>query len=215
LIPRSATVRSSSKDSREAEADVVHLLVVPCKYLIMFCQPGASLQISMVPMNLLAAGETADYIDTGSWAGKAIQEARKIGNVNVIGSTKSDNYARIPSSPELMPTPGAAYIHLTSNNTIEGTEWKELPPRGVVGDMPLVSDTSSDIFSRPIEVDRHALIYAGPQKPGPGRRRSSSATTCSAGVANGAALPTMLSYARGARVPTARLPSRGNEISPW
>jgi phosphoserine aminotransferase len=181
-----------------AEADIRILAGVPSNYRILFLQGGASLQFSMVPMNLLAAGETADYIDTGSWAGKAIQEACKIGNVNVIGSTKSDNYARIPSSSELMPTPGAAYIHMTSNNTIEGTEWKELPPRGVVGDMPLVSDTSSDIFSRPIDVARHALIYAGAQKNlGPAGvtiviiRDDMLARS----VANGAALPTMLNYA--------------------
>src|SRR4029077_4672808 len=145
---RSATFESILE---RAEADIRSLANIPANYKILFLQGGASLQFSMVPMNLLPAGETADYIDTGSWADKAIQEARQVGNINVIGSTKSDNYARIPSSSELMPTPGAAYIHMTSNNTIEGTEWRELPPRGVVGDMPLVSDTSSDIFSRPID----------------------------------------------------------------
>jgi phosphoserine aminotransferase len=148
----------------QAEADIRTLAGIPTNYRILFLQGGASLQFSMVPMNLLPAGGTADYIDTGSWADKAIQEARKAGSVNVVGSTKSDNYARIPSSSELMPTPGAAYIHMTSNNTIEGTEWKELPPQSVVGDIPLVSDTSSDIFSRPTDIARHALLYAGAQK---------------------------------------------------
>src|SRR5215470_10817023 len=112
----------------EAEADIRTLGAIPSNYRVLFLQGGASLQFSMVPMNLLGAGATADYIDTGSWADKAIKEARKVGRVNVIGSTKSDNYARIPSPSELTPTPGAAYVHLTSNNTIEGTEWKDLPP---------------------------------------------------------------------------------------
>src|SRR5580765_918406 len=182
----------------KAQDDIRALAGVPADYKILMLQGGASLQFSMVPMNLLGAGATADYIDTGSWAGKAIQEARKLGNVNVTGSTKSDHYARIPSSSEVMPTPGAAYIHMTSNNTIEGTEWKDLPPRDVLGDIPLVSDTSSDIFSRPIDVPRHALIYAGAQKNlGPAGvtiviiRDDMLARS----VANGAALPTMLNYA--------------------
>jgi phosphoserine aminotransferase len=124
-------------------------------------QGGASLQFSLVPMNLLTPGATADYIDTGSWSDKAIKEARRVGKVNVTGSTKADNYSRIPAVPELKFTPGAAYVHLTSNNTIEGTEWKSLPD---VGAVPLVSDASSDIFSRPIDIGRHGLIYAGAQK---------------------------------------------------
>src|SRR5689334_23728814 len=115
----------------------------------------------MVPMNLLTSGAIADYIDSGSWAEKAIKEARKIGTVNIAASTKSENYCRVPRQDELKLTPGAAYVHMTSNNTIEGTEYKQLPD---VGAAPLVSDTSSDMFSRPIDVARHALIYAGAQK---------------------------------------------------
>jgi phosphoserine aminotransferase len=115
----------------------------------------------MVPMNLLKEGSTADYIDTGSFADKAIKEARKLGTVNVAASTKSDHYARLPSQSELKLTRGAAYVHMTSNNTIEGTEYTQLP---AVGDAPLVSDTTSDMFSRPIDVSRHGLIYAGAQK---------------------------------------------------
>jgi phosphoserine aminotransferase len=114
-----------------------------------------------VPMNLLAAGATADYIDSGSWAEKAVKEGKKIGTVNVAATTKGENYSRLPEDAELRLTPGAAYVHMTSNNTIEGTEYKSLP---AVGDAPLVSDASSDIFSRPIDVTRHALIYAGAQK---------------------------------------------------
>jgi phosphoserine aminotransferase len=93
-------------------------------------QGGATLQFSMVPMNLLAASTTADYIDTGSWADKAIKEAKKVGTVNIAASTKADNYTRIPAPQDLKLTPGAAYVHITSNNTIEGTEWKAPPTSG-------------------------------------------------------------------------------------
>jgi phosphoserine aminotransferase len=124
-------------------------------------QGGASLQFSMAPMNLLPPGSTADYIDTGSWAVKAIEEARKIGSVKVAASSASDGYSRITTQQELKLTPGAAYVHLTTNNTIEGTEWKALPD---VGPAPLVADASSDIFSGPIDISRFGLIYAGAQK---------------------------------------------------
>src|SRR5947208_636555 len=145
----------------QAEADIRALANIPPRYKVLFLQGGASLQFSMVPMNLLAPAATADYIDAGSWGEKAIKEAKKIGNVNIAASTRSDNYSRVPSQTELKLTPGAAYVHMTSNNTIEGTEHKDLPD---VGDVPLVSDTSSDMFSKPIDVARHALIYAGAQK---------------------------------------------------
>jgi phosphoserine aminotransferase len=145
----------------EAEQSIRTLASIPSNYKVLFLQGGASLQFSMVPMNLLAAGATADYIDGGSWAEKAIKEAKKIGAVNVAATTKSENYSRLPRQAELKLTPGAAYVHMTSNNTIEGTEYKTLP---AVGDVPLVSDTSSNMFSRPIDVARHALIYAGAQK---------------------------------------------------
>src|SRR5436305_15344982 len=145
----------------QAEADVRALADIPPNYKVMFLQGGASLQFSMVPMNLLTPGATADYIDSGSWADKAIKEAKKVGTVNIAASTKAENYSRLPRQSELKLTPGAAYVHMTSNNTIEGTEYKDLPD---VGDVPLVSDTSSDMFSKPIDVARHALIYAGAQK---------------------------------------------------
>jgi phosphoserine aminotransferase len=137
------------------------LASIPQNYKILMLQGGASLQFSMVPMNLLPAEATADYIDTGSWADKAIKEARRTGKVNVIGSTKRDNYTRIPTQDELTPTPGAAYVHLTSNNTIEGTQWKSIPE---VGNTPLVVDASSDIFSGPIDIGQHGVVYAGAQK---------------------------------------------------
>ena len=145
----------------ETEADIRALAAIPSNYRVLFLPGGASLQFSMVPMNFLASSATADYIDGGSWAEKAIKEAKKVGTVNVAASTKGEGYTRIPGQAELKLTPGAAYVHMTSNNTIEGTEYKQLPD---VGAAPLVADTSSDMFSRPLEVSRHALIYAGAQK---------------------------------------------------
>jgi phosphoserine aminotransferase len=144
-----------------AEADVRAVAGIPANYKVLFLQGGASTQFSMVPMNLLTPGSVADYIDAGSWGDKAIKEAKKVGSVNIAASTRAENYSRVPLQSELTLTPGAAYVHMTSNNTIEGTEYKTLPD---VGDAPLVGDTSSDMFSRPIDVARHALIYAGAQK---------------------------------------------------
>jgi phosphoserine aminotransferase len=145
----------------QAEADVRSIAAIPAGYKVLFLQGGASTQFSMVPMNLLTAGATADYVDAGSWGDKAIKEAKKVGAVNVAASTKAENYARVPAQAELKLTPNAAYVHITSNNTIEGTEYKALPD---VGGAPLVNDASSDMFSRPIDVAKHALIYAGAQK---------------------------------------------------
>jgi phosphoserine aminotransferase len=144
-----------------AEADFRALARIPEGYHVLFLQGGASTQFSMVPMNLLAAGATADYIVTGSWSKKAVKEAKKVGAVNVAATTEAENFARIPRQDELKLTPGAAYVHYTSNNTIFGTEWRSEP---AVGDAPLVCDASSDIFSRPIDVGRYGLIYAGAQK---------------------------------------------------
>jgi phosphoserine aminotransferase len=187
-----------------AEADMRALAAIPANYRVLFLQGGASLQFSMVPMNLLADESTADYIDTGSWADKAIVEARKVGLkgggspgsvINVAGSTKTDQYTRIPGQSELTLTAGAAYVHMTSNNTIEGTEWRELPD---VGDVPLVSDTSSDMFSRPIAIARHGLIYAGAQKNlGPAGLTLVIIRDdlLERSAARSATLPTMLNYA--------------------
>jgi phosphoserine aminotransferase len=155
--------RSSTFESilAAAEADVRALAGIPDTYRVLFLQGGASLQFSMVPMNLLDAGGVADYVDAGSWADKAIQEARKVGRVHIAASTKAEGYSRIPSQDEMTFSPGASYVHITSNNTIEGTQYRRLPDTGI---LPLVSDTSSDMFSRPLDVARHALIYAGAQK---------------------------------------------------
>jgi phosphoserine aminotransferase len=144
-----------------AIADIRELSGLDDRYQVLMLQGGASLQFSMVPMNLLGGGRTADYIDTGSWADKAAKEARRVGAVNVTGSTKADNYNRIPDPGEVKLTPDAAYVHITTNNTIEGTEWKDLPATGGV---PLVADASSNIFSRPMDFHRFGLVYAGAQK---------------------------------------------------
>jgi phosphoserine aminotransferase len=145
----------------QAETDVRRLGGVPAGYRVLFLQGGASTQFSMVPMNLMAPGATADYIDSGSWAEKAYKEAKKVGDARLAATTQSEGYSRLPRQSDLQLTDAAAYVHMTSNNTIEGTEYRTLPD---VGDRPLVSDTSSDMFSRPIDVARHALIYAGAQK---------------------------------------------------
>jgi phosphoserine aminotransferase len=144
-----------------AATGIRELAGVPPNYRILFLQGGASLQFSMVPMNLLRKGTGADYIDTGTWAVKAVEEARRVGTITVTGSTKADKYNRIPTPAELQLSPIASYVHITTNNTIEGTEWKTLPE---VADVPLVADASSDILSGPIDVARFGLIYAGAQK---------------------------------------------------
>jgi phosphoserine aminotransferase len=144
-----------------AEANIRRLANIPDDYHVLFLQGGASLQFSMVPMNILPKDGKADYIITGIWSKKAMKEAQKVGQVNVAASTESENFARIPKQDELKLDPEAAYLHFTTNNTIHGTEWKGEPDAGGV---PLVADASSDIFSRPVDVSKYALIYAGAQK---------------------------------------------------
>lgn len=143
------------------EADLRSLAGIPDNYHVLFLQGGASLQFSMVPMNLLPGDGSADYVVTGSWSQKAVKEAKRVGAVKIAGSTESEKFTRVPAQPELALDPGAAYVHITTNNTIYGTEWHWLPDTGAV---PLVADASSDIFSRPIEVAKYGLIYAGAQK---------------------------------------------------
>jgi phosphoserine aminotransferase len=137
---------------------VKELLNVPEGYSVLFLQGGASLQFAMVPMNLLGENQTAAYLDSGVWANKAIKEAKMIGNVNVVASSKDKNYTFIPKDFKIPED--SAYFHYTSNNTIYGTELMEAPETSV----PLVCDMSSDIFSRKINVADYALIYAGAQK---------------------------------------------------
>lgn len=143
------------------EADIRKLAGVPDNYKILFLQGGASLQFSMVPMNLMPPGGSADYIVTGSWSEKAVKEAKKVGNVNIAATTQEGNFTRIPKQHEIAVAPGTAYVHMTSNNTIFGTEWKYVPD---VGGAPLVCDTSSDMFSGPLDIRKFGLVYAGAQK---------------------------------------------------
>ena len=144
-----------------AEADLRALAGVPAGYKVLFLQGGASLQFSMVPMNLLTAGTAAYYVITGDWARRALKEAKRVGATHVAASTEAGGFTRIPDQHELVLTAGASYVHMTSNNTIHGTEWAYVPN---VGSAPLVCDASSDIFSRPIDIDKFGLIYAGAQK---------------------------------------------------
>jgi phosphoserine aminotransferase len=145
----------------QATAGLRELLNVPENYHILFLQGGASLQFSMVPMNFLSQGGSADYILTGSWGKKALKEAKKSGAVNVAATMADGGFTRVPAQDELNLDPKAAYVHITTNETIEGVEWKTEPN---VGDAPLVADASSDILSHPIDVGKYALIYAGAQK---------------------------------------------------
>ncbi len=144
-----------------AQADMRKLAGIPDNYHILFLQGGASLQFSMVPMNLLPAGGKADYVVTGSWSKKAIKEAQRIGTVNVAATTEGDGFKRVPKQEELKLDPEAAYVHITTNETIHGVEFKYDPE---TGDVPMIADASSDIFSHPLNVSKYAMIYAGAQK---------------------------------------------------
>lgn len=136
------------------------LLRLDERYHVLFLQGGASLQFCMVPMNALPDGASADYVDTGTWSSKAIQEARTLGKtISVAASSEDRNYSYIP--PTLSLDPHAAYVHMTSNNTIKGTQWHAFPETGGV---PLVADMSSDILSRPLDPSPFGIIYAGAQK---------------------------------------------------
>lgn len=142
----------------EAQSLVKELLGLGDEYSVLFLQGGASLQFAMVPYNLLDEGSAAAYLDTGVWASKAIKEAKLFGEVTVVASSKEANYTYIPKEYEIPA--GASYFHITSNNTIFGTQLKAFPDSPV----PLVADMSSDIFSREFDANKFALIYAGAQK---------------------------------------------------
>jgi phosphoserine aminotransferase len=144
-----------------ADSGIRELMRVPDNYHVLFLQGGASLQFSMVPMNFLPQDGSADYIITGSWGKKALKEARRSGAVNVAATMADGGFTRVPGQDELNLDPKAAYVHITTNETIEGVEWKQGPE---VGDVPLVADASSDILSHAIPIEKYALIYAGAQK---------------------------------------------------
>lgn len=145
----------------QAKADLRQVAGIPDDYDVLFLQGGASLQFSMVPMNLLPAGGSADYVVTGSWSKKAVKEANRVGTARIVATTEPDGFSRIPGADELTFDQAAAYVHITSNNTIAGTQWQQFPDTGGV---PLVSDASSDILSAPIDVSKFGVIYAGAQK---------------------------------------------------
>ncbi len=144
-----------------AEQDLRDLLSVPDNYKVLFLQGGASQQFAQIPLNFMAEGGSADYIDTGIWSAKAIEEAQRFGHVNVAASAKGYDYFAIPGQNEWQLSDDAAYVHYTPNETIGGLEFGWIPE---VGDKPLIADMSSTILSRPLEVSKFGMIYAGAQK---------------------------------------------------
>ena len=151
--------------AERAEADLIALLEVPSEYKVLFLQGGATTQFAMVPMNLLGDATRADYVNTGSWSSKAIKEAGRFCEVNVAASSAVSNFDRIPPFAEWSRSSDAAYLHICSNETIGGVQFHDLPPDlDYPLDCPIVADMSSDILSRPIDVSRFGLIYAGAQK---------------------------------------------------
>ncbi len=144
-----------------AKSLLIEIFQIPNNYHVLFLQGGASLQFAMVPMNLLAPGKSADYIVTGSWAKNALKEAKIIGTTNVAGSSENTNFSRILQQKELKLDPHAVYCHITSNNTIFGTQYKTFPE---TGNVPIVADMSSDILSKKVDFKKIGLIYGGAQK---------------------------------------------------
>ncbi len=161
LLEMSHRSKEYERVHEEAAALLRELLGIPEGYSVLFVQGGASTQFAMVPLNLAGPDKSGAYVLTGSWANKAYQEARLLGGASVAASTEGDRFSRMPKPDELSIPADAAYVHLTSNETIEGTQWPEYPDTGAV---PLVADMSSDLLCRPIDVSRFGLIYAGAQK---------------------------------------------------
>ncbi len=144
-----------------AEADLRDLLAIPDTYKVLFLQGGATLQFSMIPQNLLGKKSVADYVYTGQWSKKAIAEARKFCKVQLAASSEDRSFTYVPKRESWHLDPAAAYVHITSNETIGGVEYQWVPD---AGDVPLVADMSSHLLSRPVDVSRYGLIYAGAQK---------------------------------------------------
>ncbi len=142
------------------EANLRSLLSIRDDYAVIWTQGGATLQMAMVPLNLAAPGDTVDYVQTGSWGKKAYSEAKKACNANLVADSSDRNFTYIPDESEWQRSDNAAYLHITSNETIAGVEYHDAPG----GDVPIVSDMSSTLLSRPIDVSRYAVIYAGAQK---------------------------------------------------
>ena len=142
------------------ETNLRSLLSISDDYAVIWTQGGATLQMAMVPLNLAAPGDTVDYVQTGSWGKKAFSEAKKSCNANLAADSSDRNFTYIPAESDWQRSDNAAYLHITSNETIAGVEYHDVPG----GDVPIVSDMSSTILSRPIDVSRYAVIYAGAQK---------------------------------------------------
>ncbi len=147
---------------KEAEGACRDLAGIGDDYSVLFLQGGASLQFAMVPMNYLPAGRSADYLVTGVWSQKAVAEAQKLGSVHEAVSAEATRFDRIPPVSDIRYSENPVYVHFTTNNTIYGTQWNTEPPSP--SGVPLIADASSDIFSRPIDVSKYSLIYAGAQK---------------------------------------------------
>jgi phosphoserine aminotransferase len=147
--------------AEQAEADIRELLGIPAEYHVLFLQGGATSQFAMVPMNLLRGKQQADYINTGAWSKKAIAEARRYCMVNVAATSEASGFTTVPAADSWQLDPGSAYVHYTPNETIGGVEFSSIPD---TGDVPLVADMSSTILSRPLDVSRFGVIYAGAQK---------------------------------------------------
>ncbi len=147
--------------AQRAESDLRDLLVIPPNYRILFLQGGATAQFSAVPLNLASRGAKADYVNTGHWSGRAIKEAGRFVTVGIAADESASQYTTVPPPASLTPSPGAAYLHYTPNETIGGVEFPYIPD---TGEVPLVADMSSTILSRPVEVARFGVIYAGAQK---------------------------------------------------
>lgn len=145
----------------ETESLLQKLLNIPAGYKVLFLQGGASTQFAMIPLNLLGSDQVASYVHTGSWADKAIKEAKSIGNTHVAASSEADKFMRIPDLQHIELPKNAAYLHVTSNETIEGTQYQQYPS---TGNVPLIADMSSDIMCRPVDVSQFGMIYAGAQK---------------------------------------------------
>lgn len=147
--------------AEQAEQDLRDLLNVPSNYKVLFLQGGASQQFAMIPMNLLRGKTSADYVNTGMWSDKAIKEAKKFCQVNVVASDEANNFRAVPAFESWQRNADAAYLHYTPNETIHGVQFDFIPE---VGDVPLVADYSSIILAEPLDVSKFGLIYAGAQK---------------------------------------------------
>jgi len=145
----------------KAEQDLREVMRIPDNYKVLFLQGGASAQFAMIPLNLLGDKQDADYLNTGMWSKKAIAEAKRYCTVNIAADTSGDGFTSVPTQADLKLNPDAAYVHYTPNETIGGVEFDYIPE---TGDVPLIADMSSTILSRPIDVSRFAMIYAGAQK---------------------------------------------------